>query len=188
MCVSVYHLLFTFIHAEFTTACLGSNANMKQISVPGFYHMILWCYKKLNSKTTLPGAFFFFFSWLPLVFQSVNCNAMHLLPLQCPLGWPPAARAPTCPILQPLCFQVRADGLLLPLKSEVHASHVLLLLFPPSHCLWGWARAGVCLGTGGAPAQETSVSAEPLCAAVIQYWQVIFSKATLTALVPSPAS
>lgn len=58
------------------TACLHSNANTKWISAPGFYHMILWCCKKSNSKTILPVAFFFF-SWLlpGLPICGLQCHA-----------------------------------------------------------------------------------------------------------------
>lgn len=160
--------------------------------------MTLWCYDKSKTKCTLPGAFlFFFFAFLvffgfSLVCLTANSNATYLVPLQCPLGWLPAAGAPTHPLLsrrwsvrtqlsqepwcwslstvvtQPLCFQIRADPLVLPLKREVCASRMLSCLFPPSHCPRGWARAGVCLGTGEVTALETSVLAEPLCVAGIQ--------------------
>lgn len=87
--MSVYHLLFTFILAEFMTACLQSNANTKGIRTSGFHGVI---YFKFKTKSILPGAFLFFPS---SSCRSVNSNAMYSVPLQCLLGWPPSALAPT---------------------------------------------------------------------------------------------
>lgn len=95
MCISVYHILFTFLQAEFITACLQSNANTKWIRASGFYHVILWHYDKSKSKSTLPGAFFFwilvgfffFFGvlltspWSAKLQTAVPCIQWHCNPL-----------------------------------------------------------------------------------------------------------
>lgn len=83
VCISVYHLLFFFILAEFITTCLQSNANTR----------IPWWCDKFKTKSILPGAFLFFSFFQ--VCQSVNSNAMYSVPLQCLVGWPPSALAPT---------------------------------------------------------------------------------------------
>ena len=63
MCISVYHILFAFIQAEFITVCLQSNANTKCIRASGFYCMIYGVMTNLKRKAPCPVLSFFLFFW-----------------------------------------------------------------------------------------------------------------------------
>lgn len=164
----MYHLFFTIIQAEFITSCLQSNANTKGIRASGFHGIMT----NLKLKASYLVLFFFFFFYF-LLPGLLKCEQQrHVFSSSAVPSWTASqclgsdtccsSLALTCKdasqlramallVTKPLCFGSRADVPTPSLKSKECASHMISLLFPPLHRLWGWAQSRVCLRASGAP-------------------------------------
>lgn len=189
MCISVYHLFFVFILAEFITACLPSNANSKGIRTSGFHGVVTILKLKASYLMLFP---FFPSSWSAKLWTEMPCSLClyNAFLDSLPVPWPwhvllflgsdlwgcISARShgtALSALTKPLCFPIRAEVPTLSLKSKVCAPHMISLLFPPLHYLWSRTRIRVSLGPVKHHTGDLGLGWAVVYCCRTNFWQVV---------------